>query len=208
MKRLDSQGPPYLCLNGTIFERYRARLSAEGIPTPLALYTCLRLVGSAKLDFSEYPYAQRKDGPVPRPTLVALLENFLLDRPGPVSWQELRHYGQTMLGMASWQFSIHLKSATGVLQIGKREFVLHRSHQSLVLDALIEITGQKREFHGAAPLSAEWLYRHNAARCNEAGITGVACLTSLIRHFSPPPPPGRCTVNHIAEGPGLPGHSG
>lgn len=184
-KRLESPDAPYLCLNGTLFDQYRDRLRSGCVHNPLALYSCMRLLGSARLDFSEYPYVRRKDDPVPRPPLSALLEDFLLNRPGPVSWDELGQFGLSKMGMSPWQLTAHLKHAPDVLKIGRREFFLHRSHLSLLLDALSEIAGPERDFERAVPLSAGWLYHRNVARCNEAGIKSVACLTALLRHFFP-----------------------
>jgi len=184
-KRLSSHDIPYLCLNGTIFDHYRDRLSSQCVQTPLALYTCLRLVGSATLDFSEYPYVRRTDGPVPRPALTALLGDFLLDRPRPVSLDEVRQYGMITLGMGQGQMVTHLRRAPGVRQIGTDNFFLHDRHLGPLLDAVTEIIGDRRNSRRATSLSVEWLYHHNLARCHKAGIKSVACLTSLIKHFFP-----------------------
>lgn len=184
-KRLSSHDVPYLCLSGMIFDHYRDRLGSECVHTPLALYSCMRLVGSATLVFSEYPYVQRKDGIVPRPTLTALLEGFLLNRPEPVSGGEVRQFALVTLGMAKWQLLIHLRGTPNVLKIGKACFFLHHSHLSSVLDAVTELIGDCGNYEGALPISVELLYHHNLARCHEAGIKSVVCLTSLIKHFFP-----------------------
>lgn len=183
-KRLRSHDVSYLCLNGTIFDHYRDRLSSKCVPTPLALYTCMRLMGSATLDFPEYPYAQRKDAPVPRPNLAALFEDFLLNRPGPVSWGKMKQFGLITLGLARWQLA-HLRHAPNVLQIGKAGFFLHHSHLSPVLSAVTELAGNRVNSAGAIPLSVESLYHHNAVRCIKVGIKSVDCLTYLIKHFFP-----------------------
>ena len=53
---LDSHDIFYVCLNGFYFEKYQSRLLAENIPSPSALYSCLRSVKSTALSFVGYPY--------------------------------------------------------------------------------------------------------------------------------------------------------
>lgn len=99
LARLDSGDIPYLCLNGIIFDNYRKRLQPEGVPNPVALYTCMRIVGSAVLSFVEYPYALKKDGPGLRLPIAAVLESVVSSRMGVVATEQIRAFAIMKLGV-------------------------------------------------------------------------------------------------------------
>lgn len=186
LARLDSDRIPYLCLNGTIFNKYRDRLGMEGVPNPLALYTCMRITGSATMTFTEYPYVRKKDSAEPRRPISDLLEGFVSSHAGPVAVAQIRAFAIAKLGVPVEQFNTHLRMVRNVEWVN--DLRLHGNNVPMVTERLGTIVRELSKLEPSGPIAQEWLYRENQAACQALGITKPAQLTSLIEHYFPGTP--------------------
>lgn len=84
-------GVPLISVSG-VFRAHEASLKEHGIPTDRALYSCLRLSPSEELAYTDYPFVVlRRSGP-DRPSLFAVLEEFVRSRPDGATVAEIRGY--------------------------------------------------------------------------------------------------------------------
>jgi len=184
LARMDSDDIPYLCLNGTFFNNYRDRLRMESVPNPLALYACMRIVGSATVTFTEYPYVLKKDGSGLRRPISALVEGFVSSHTGPVAAEQVRAFAISKLGVPEQQVCCHLRKVRNVERVGK-DLWLHCNNVPMVTDRLGMIVRELSKLEPGGPTAQEWLYRENHAACQALGITRPEQLTSLIEHYFP-----------------------
>ena len=184
LARLDSDDIPYICLNGTFFNNYRDRLRMESVPNPLALYTSMRIVGSATVTFTEYPYVVKKDGSGLRRSISALVEGFVSSHAGPVAAEQVRAFAISKLGVPAEQVGYYLSKVRNVERDG-RGLWLHCNNVPMVTDRLGMIVRKLSKLEPGGPIDQEWLYRENHAACQVLGITRPAQLTSLIERYLP-----------------------
>lgn len=188
--RLNAMGLPYVCINGLIFENYRCRLLAENVPTPLALYSSLRVVGSETLGFAEYPYVGRKGDKWYRPTISHVLEDYL-KRNGPLLKSELHAYGAEVVGVEPVQLRNYISRIQNRLHIS-RLLVVHAEAVGVEKEQLAPIVDSL----DGSEINARKLYRQHCRALAELGISTPMFLHSLLEYFYP----GRFKFSSIING--------
>jgi len=174
---------PYVCLNGFFFEKYKTRLSAENIPNPPALYSCLRSVKSTTLSFAEYPYCLKKGREAVRPPIHLILEDYLAKQCGPVSRKQLKNFADTVLGVEKTQLGSYIGKMPNVLRFEASVFIhfkalsVEKRHLAPIVDNLLELKG--------SPITARKLYLQNMSVCQNLGISTPMLLSGLIQYFYP-----------------------
>ena len=192
LSRLDSHDIPYVAVNGSIFESFQNRLTAENVPNPPALYSCMRTAGSSRLTFAEYPYVLRKGDNGVRLPVETVLEDFLKKQKEPVSLPQLNAFGTEILGIELAQLQNYRHIVPNVLRV-QRGLYLHASILGTDEQFLAPIFDYLK---GCGPITALQLYRQNTGTCRSLGISTPMLLYSLIHHFFP----GRFPVSSASNG--------
>ncbi|QWV91825.1 hypothetical protein KP004_11335 [Geomonas oryzisoli] len=183
IERLCSDEIPFLCMSGKIFEHYAPQLLTKGVPTPFALYSCMRIVGSDTLSFEKYPFVSMKDAPRPRPSILSVLEQFLFQRV-VVTREQLWDFAVLKLGLPGQQIlSNNLSNIPKHLRVGALR--MHLSNVPALYQKLDAIADSLPKLHRRGRSLEQRLYARNRAVCEAMGVMKPRHLVCLIDHFFP-----------------------
>lgn len=175
-----SEGIPFHSIHG-IFYADEERFRSAGLPSPTALYSCLRCHGSGDIDYPRYPYAVLPG--VERMQVSVALEEFALDAGGPFTIEQLRRYATDDLGMTELHVGLNLQIIPAVLRVGRSRYCHLRNigydHQRIGVLAS-EILREVRE-NGV--ISIREYYQRRLVSCAAAGIPSPEALYSVLEHI-------------------------
>jgi len=173
-------GVPFFSVAG-VWAAFEVRLRANGIPSETALYSCLRERGHQGLTYARYPYVMRNSPEVERLPVSIALEEFILDSGGLVSYQDIRSYAVSQLGISEQLLPTHLGNAPNVARVGKGLFV-HVNNlklESAKMEAIIAHARTLVRMHGH--VSVEKVFSDKQVSCLTMGIDSPEMLYAALQ---------------------------
>lgn len=182
IRRLDCD-IPYLSVSG-IYKFFIDDLIANNIPSESALYSCLRASLNNKLSCPDYPNIVKSDADVQRLPITLILESFVLNQEGSVSYEDLRSYAVEKLCINEAVFvGSHLQNIPNILRINRGEYIhlnqiaFEVTRFAPIIDHLTTLL--KTSNH----VSAIKLYNDKKISCRLMGISTPILLYSIIQFF-------------------------
>jgi transcriptional regulator with XRE-family HTH domain len=174
---------PYLSVSG-IYKVFIDDLIANNIPSESALYSCLRASSNNKLSCPDYPNIVKSDANVQRLPITLILESFVLNQEGSVSYEDLRSYAVEKLCINEAVFvGSHLQNIPNILRINRGEYIhlnqiaFEVTRFAPIIDHLTTLL--KTSNH----VSAIKLYNDKKISCRLMGISTPILLYSIIQFF-------------------------
>lgn len=174
---------PFVSANGT-FLHFKSRCEKAGLPSDVALYTCLRRSAHLELVYPRRPCVYLKHGFTERLPILLALENFLRDAGGSVSQQELSDFAMRKIFLKDYQFSQLRQRVSNVIRTADWGY-LHLDNfeiEQRTLQPVIEHIRQILAKEGHC--SIDKIYRDKRVTCRTVGIDGAVMLYSVIQCFA------------------------
>lgn len=182
IRRLDSD-IPYLSVSG-IYKLFIDELTASNIPSESALYSCLRESSNKDLVYPDYPNIMKSSSNVQRLPITLVLESYVANQEGSISYEELRKYAVEELCINEAVFiGSHLQNIPNMLRIDRGEYIhlnqidYEESKFTQIINHLMML------LKASAHVSAIKLYNDKKISCRLMGISTPMLLYSLIQFF-------------------------
>jgi len=174
---------PYLSVGG-IFELYKDRLLAEGIPSEHALYSSLRESNNPLLSYTDYPYIMKQGSSKTRLPLPLVLEAFVLSQEGIVTWEQIREYAVERMCVNETLFMAnHFSNIPNLLRMNRGEYI-HAQQLGVNKDRLTPIIDHLTALLGmSSHVSVAKLFKDKRVTCRMSAITTPMLLFSLLQAF-------------------------
>lgn len=182
IRRLDSE-IPYLSVSG-IYKLFIDELTASNIPSESALYSCLRESSNKDLAYPDYPNIIKSSSNVQRLPITLVLESYVANQEGPISYEELRKYAVEKLCINEAVFiGSHLQNIPNMLRIDRGEYI-HLNQINYEESKFVQIINHLTMLlKASAHVSAIKLYTDKKISCRLMGISTPMLLYSLIQFF-------------------------
>ena len=174
---------PYLSVNG-IYKLFNNELVKKNISSESALYSCLRESANQKLKYPKYPNIMKDSIGIKRLPITLVLEMFVLNQEGTVSYEELRDYAVNTLCVNEAVFvANHLKNIPNLLRVNRGEYI-HLNQLTIEESRLVSIVDHLRTLLSMSNhVSTIKLYNDKKITCKLLGISTPMLLFSLIQFF-------------------------
>lgn len=178
LQRLQGDAP-FVAI-GKAFESFKKRCTSIGIPSGVALYSCLRLTAPEHLVLPKYPQVYLKQSYEQAiPTAVAV-ENLVRGAGGPIPCEVVKAFVQKDLGLKSFHFQATMQQLTKVLRTKGDCFVHYdclRLDQREVANILSYAKQLARHEHR---ISVQKVYEGREIACELAGVDGPDVLYAVL----------------------------
>jgi len=177
LDKLES-GVPLVSVAGA-YCLFGQRLSAAGIPSESALYSCLRVSENDALAYPRYPYVVRPG--VERLPVSIALEQYVLEAGGLVSSRELKSYAVNDLCIAEQRVPVHLSNIPNVVQAGRGCYI-HVENVKLDHSKLAAVISHAANMLSAdGHVSVEKLYLDRQVSCLSMGVDSPQMLYAILQ---------------------------
>lgn len=176
------EGVPVLSANG-LFQRYQPRLQRDGVPTDRALYSCLKISGNPRLAYTRYPYIMLAENAAKRPTVFAVLEDFVRDHEEGISAAEIEDYLVSDLGVSDQLKHNYIYNVPNVIQV---DTGVHMHLDNLSVDAVRFCSIRDyvdQLLANVEQLSVDKVFSEKRVTCNVLGISTPVMLYSLLQVY-------------------------
>ena len=174
---------PFVSAHG-VFVHFESRCRSAGIPSEVALYTCLRRSDHPDLAYPRVPSVYLKRGFKERMPMMLALEDFIRDAGGPVSQDELKAFGMGKVFLKDFQYTQFSLKLSNVIRTADWGY-LHLDNLEIDMDCLEAMVAHTQQVLAAeGHCSIDKVYRDKRVSCRAAGIDGPVMLYSLLQCFA------------------------
>lgn len=180
LKHLSKDAPLYSAHG--LYKRFASELSAAGISSEIALYSCLRLSAHPDLSCPRYPYILLTGNT--RLPVTLLLEEYLQQAERPISLEELRAFACETMGIDEVQFNLKLPDVPNVIRVDRASY-LHTDSLDIDMNSFDELCKYlhdllRRHRH----VSIMRVFEDRQVTCRKLTIKSPEMLYSLLSVFS------------------------
>ena len=171
---------PFVCINGA-YMHFKRRCEKAGLPSEVALYTCLRWLGHPKLVYPRLPCVFLKKGFTERLPMPLALEHFVRNAGDCVSQQELKDYALKRVYFKEFQYSQFSYSIANTIRTANWGY-LHLDNYEIDHNALKSIIQHTHEVLAKeGHCSIEKIYSDKRVTCRSVGIDSPIMLYSIYQ---------------------------
>jgi len=178
-----SQEIPFVAVSG-MFSHFKEMCIHAGITSEYALYSCLKVSGNPLYEYPKFPRVYRSNDDTKRVPLPVVMEEYIKDACGPVSYDDIREYAVNTLHLREFMVLQYLDRAPNVVRIEKREYIhtdyLNIKEQNLSNIVAYAKTILLKEKH----ISVKKIFNSMEIECKKAGIDNPVILYSLLRLYA------------------------
>lgn len=182
ISRLDSS-IPYLSISG-IYKDFEPDLKLKGDLSESALYTCIRNRNNPKLVFPEYPYIMSSRNVGERQPINLVLENYIANREGITTYQDLLRYVTEDLGVKEVLFvAYYYPNIPNIVRVNRGELI-HIDQIDVDKDLLRPLVVYTEQFlEENDNVTAHKLFNDKRITCKQIGIATPYLLYSLLELY-------------------------
>ncbi|EKD55842.1 MAG: hypothetical protein ACD_59C00024G0007 [uncultured bacterium] len=178
-----SENIPLISIYG-IFEFYMSDLKEKNILSPIALYSCLKLLNNKVLAYLQYPYVTTRKSVNQRVPIPIALEEYLIEQDRIVTFEELKKYAtETLCVKESTFLANYFSNIPNLLRINRGEFI-HINQLTIEKDKLLPLVDHiKSVLSSSEHISVVKIFNDKKISCKLLGITNSILLFSIIQFY-------------------------
>ncbi|HEY4700048.1 MAG TPA: sigma factor-like helix-turn-helix DNA-binding protein, partial [Nitrososphaerales archaeon] len=156
----------------------------SGITNELALYSCLRISNDSKLAYPHAPYVFLNIGNVTMPPLPSIVEDFIHDKEGTVSLDEINKFAIGKIFMKNYTVAQILERTHNVVR-ARHGYYIHTDWLRLEKQRVYELIRHTQSMLSkSGHVSVVKVYNERKINCKLMGIDTPELLYSIMRLFN------------------------
>lgn len=171
---------PFVSINGA-FLHFQARCERVAFPSEVALYTCLRLSAHPELLLPRFPCVYLKEQFTECIPMPVVLEDFLRDAGGPVSYQEVREFLSERIFLKDFKINQISQRVSNVIRTADWGY-LHLDNAKFEIESIVPLIKYTQDvLTKEQHCSVDKIYLDKQVTCRSLGIDDPVMLYSLLQ---------------------------